>query len=263
MPDAGSLCYECRGSGPDLLLIHGFASSLRFWDPLVAALEEDFRCWAVDLAGCGASQIAPDLPVTLKDHVQLLLGFVGVHGLKPQAILGHSMGGMLTLMLAQAAPDLAERLVLVCPTVTGKYFLGANYLVATPVMQQLLPLTRPAWERLQKDAAMPLPLPPPFVPEVVVERTRQDFHRASWGAAVSALAEMAVTSMEAALPSIQQPTLVIVGTHDEVVPPSEGRLAAQHLPHATLLEVPGGHHTPFDEMPDLTIPAVQAFLRGS
>ena len=262
IPDVGSLCYECRGSGPDLLLVHGFASSLRVWDPLVAALEADFRCWAVDLAGCGGSHASPDQQFTLDEHVALLLAFAREHNLKPRAVIGHSMGGMLTLKLALAAPDLAERLVLVCPTVTGKYFWGANYLVAAPVVQHLLLLTRPLWDVLQAQAVKPLLVIPHYLDMTVRERTRDDFRRTSWGAAMSAIAGITAENLGPRLPEIQQPTLVIVGCHDDMVPPSEGRYAAHTLPHAALLEVPHAHHLPLDEAPDETLPAIRAFLSG-
>ena len=261
--DVCTLCYECRGSGPDLLFVHGFASSMRVWDPLVEALEADYRCWSVDLAGCGGSRIAFERPVTLEEHVGLILAFVREHDLHPLAIIGHSMGGMLTLKLALAAPDLAERLVLVCPTVTGKYLFGANYLISLPGMQWLLQMTRPFWEMLQSEAVKPLLMTPLYLPERARERTREDFRRTSWGTAMSAIAGMTAENLGPYLAQIQQPTLVIVGGRDDMVPPAEGRFAAQALPHGTLLEVPRAHHLPLDEAPDETIPVVQAFLRGS
>ena len=261
--DAGSLCYECRGNGPEILLVHGFASSLRVWDPLIAALEADYRCWAVDLAGCGGSYCAPDQQITLDEHVDLLLAFVRQRELNLRAVIGHSMGGMLTLKLALAAPHLAERLVLVCPTVTGKYFWGANYLVAAPVVQKLLLMTRPLWDVLQAEAVKPLLMTPHYLTMPVRERIRDDFRRTSWGAAMSAIAGITAENLEPRLPEIQQPTLVIVGEHDDMVPPSEGRLAAHTMPQAVLLEVPRCHHLPLDEAPEQTLGPIQAFLRGS
>jgi pimeloyl-ACP methyl ester carboxylesterase len=261
--DVTSLCYECKGSGPDLLLIHGFASSMRVWDPLVAVLQAHYRCWTVDLAGCGGSRIAPDRAVTLDEHTAMLQTFVQEHGIQPYAIIGHSMGGMLTLKLALATPNLAEKLVLVCPTVTGRYFWGANYLMAVPVVQKILRWTRPVWDVLQSEATRPLLVTPPYLKPDVRERVRDDFRRTSWGMAMSAITGITGENLGPYLPQIQQPTLVIVGGRDDMVPPAEGRFAAKTLPHATLLDIRNAHHLPLDEAPDDSIPVIETFLKNS
>lgn len=255
-----ALCYECHGSGPDLLLVHGFASSLRVWDPLVAALQDAFRCWAVDLAGCGATRIPPDRSVTLDEHVAHLRAFVRQHGIRPRAVIGHSMGGMLTLKLALAEPELAERLVLVAPAVTGQLILGVNRVVAAPPVRWLLKWTQPAWDVLQSETLKPLLVTPPYLAPDVRARVRDDFRRMSWAAAMSAMTGISKENLAPHLPQITQPTLVVVGTRDDMVPPSEGRLAAQRLPNGRLLEVSRAHHLPLDEAPQQTIPAIRDFL---
>lgn len=255
-----SLSFERHGSGPDVLLIHGFASSLRVWDPLVATLADSFCCWAVDLAGCGQTRIPPDRAVTLDEHVDHIRAFVRAHGVRPRAIIGHSMGGMLTLKLALAEPDLAERLVLVSPAVTGHYFWGADRVIAAPGIQWLMKWSRPLWDVLQSEAVKPLLLTPPYLNPEVRERVRDDFRRTSWAAALSAMAGICAENLAPRLPEITQPTLLVVGTHDDLVPPSESHLAARKLPNATLLEVPRAHHLPLDEAPDQTLTIIRDFL---
>jgi pimeloyl-ACP methyl ester carboxylesterase len=258
-----SLCYECKGSGPDLLLIHGFASSLRVWDPLVEVLQAHYRCWAVDLAGCGSSRIASDRAVTLDEHIAMLQAFVQEHDIHPCAIIGHSMGGMLTLKLALADPTLTEKLVLVCPTVTGRYFWGANYLVSVPVVQQMLRWTQPMWDVLQSESTRPLLVTPTYLKPDVRERVRDDFRRTSWGMAMSAIAGITGENLGPHLSQIQQPTLVVVGGRDDMVPPAEGRFAAKMMPNATLLDIRKAHHLPLDEAPDETLPVIEMFLKNA
>lgn len=258
-----TLSYECHGSGPDLLLIHGFASSLRVWDPLVAVLKPAFRCWAVDLPGHGNTHIPASRRVTLEQHVEHVRAFVHRLDIQPQAIIGHSMGGMLTVMLALADPTLTERLVLVSPAITGRYFWGANYLVALPGIQWMMQMAQPVWDMLQSEAMKPMLMTPPYLQPDVRERTREDFRRTQWGAAMSAMAGICANDLSDRLTQITQPTLVIIGARDDMVPPSDGRLAAARIPKATLLEIPDCHHLPLDEAPTQALPAVERFVRGS
>jgi pimeloyl-ACP methyl ester carboxylesterase len=258
-----ALCYECRGSGPDVLLVHGFASSRRVWDPLVATLESAFRCWAVDLAGCGDTRIEADRRVSLDEHVAHLRAFARRHDIQPRAVIGHSMGGMLAVMLALADPTLTERLVLVSPAITGRYLRGANYLVSLPGVQWVMEMARPVWDMLQSEAIRPLLVTPPYLQPDVRERIREDFRRTQWGAAMSAMAGICAGDLSDRLAQVTQQTLVIVGGRDDMVPPSDARLAAERIPQARLIEIANCHHLPLDEAPDATLPEIERFVRGS
>src|SRR5512144_1896849 len=115
------IAYRVIGSGPDVLLIHGWVSSGRMWEPLMPQLAESHRVWAVDLIGFGDSRTsAPPRPLTVDDQVNMLAAFCKTVGLHPQATAGHSMGGAVTIKLALDYPDLFDTMVLVCPVVVGK-----------------------------------------------------------------------------------------------------------------------------------------------
>src|SRR5687768_8405413 len=95
---AERLHFTCTGDGADdILLIHGFASSLRIWEPLTAALPHAARWWALDLCGFGQSASLAGAATTLDDHIRVIAAFCEQHSLCPRVVMGHSMGGMLTL----------------------------------------------------------------------------------------------------------------------------------------------------------------------
>jgi len=254
------LHYTCAGYGPNVLLIHGWASSGRMWDDLTGALERPARFWTIDLAGFGASPLPENPILDINAQAALVLDFCDQHSLQPSAIIGHSMGGMLALKLALLRPAWAGALALLSPVVTGRFAFDLNRLVSTEVGSFALARSKPFWWLAQSELLAPLLSVPPYVGPAAADRIRQDFKRASWQAAASAIASIARENLEPELRTIQQPALVLIGADDTTVPPQEGRLAAHRLPNARLLELPGVNHQPLDEQPETVIAALRDFL---
>lgn len=259
------LHYTAVGHGPDVLLIHGWASSGQMWSRLTQNLQHSARFWAVDLYGFGQSpRPTGDEAIHIEHHADRLYRFIQQHGIRPKIIVGHSMGGMLALKLAADHPELMERLVLMSPVVTGRYgfLLDINKIFSGDWATFALAKSKPFW-LLSQNVLAPLFSGPTYwyLDEEATTRIVQDYQRASWQASAYALQSIARQNLEPHLSSIHHPALVIVGSHDTTVPPDEGRLAARQLPNARLIELPGTHHQPLDEQPDRVIKAVHEFLQ--
>jgi pimeloyl-ACP methyl ester carboxylesterase len=195
----------------------------------------------------------------------MLIEFCEAHNIRPKAIIGHSMGGMVALKLVAMRPDLAQSLVLMSPVVTGRFgrFIELNRVIVSSIGQAALARSRPIWSLIQSDLMdifTPMMMMPWFTHIEAATRIRQDFKRTSWQAATYAIESIARENMEPYLDQITQPTLVIVGSRDTTVPPREGQLAAKRLPNGHLMELPTVYHQPLDEMPDTVIAAVHDFL---
>lgn len=260
------LHYTQTGTGPDILFVHGWVSSERMWTPLVEELSANFRCWAVDLIGFGASPHPSETSeADIETHTRSLIEFCDAHAIHPVAIIGHSMGGMLTLNLALMRPDLAERLVLIAPVVTGRFGrpVVLKSFMTSAFGDYALSHFKTLWSMVQSDvidAFTPLLTTPGFVNEATMVRVRQDVKRASWQAAASGLRSIARQDLGPRLREIRQPALVIVGSNDMTVPPEESRYAARHLPEGRLLEIPNISHQALDDAPRPVISAVRDFL---
>ena len=256
------LYFECSGDGADVLMIHGWASSGRMWTPLTQALDDVARCWTLDLAGFGRSPLPVHIRPDLDAHLAWIIAFCERHQVRPKVVVGHSMGGLLALKLAHKRPDLAQRLVLMCPVVTGRFGLNVNEVFASQFWLLLSAYTRKFWSLIQSDKLAPMFSAPFYVDKTLHPRYVRDFQSTTWDAAVAALESIAHNTMRPHLPRIEQPTLVVVGNRDFTVPPDEGRLAAQLMPNARLVEFEAAHHQPLDEDPERFVALVRAFIHA-
>lgn len=100
-----------NAQAPPLLLVHGGLDHSRSWDYLARALAADFHVVAPDLRGHGDSGWAFGSSYSLADHVYDLTGLVKAEGFGKVAIVGHSMGGMVSLTYAGAFPERVSKLV--------------------------------------------------------------------------------------------------------------------------------------------------------
>jgi len=235
------------------------------WSRLMRDLGHVACFWAVDLHGFGQSpRPAEHESLDVQHHAEMLLDFCAYYHIHPKAIIGHSMGGMLALKLAAEQPDLTEKLVLMSPVVRGRFGhpIEISWLFSNEIGSYTLSKSKPLWT-LAQNVISPIFTRPAhwYLDEATAARIQQDFQRASWQASTHALHSLARENMNPHLPTIQHPTLVIIGSNDTTVPPNEGRHAASHLPNGQLLELPHTHHQPLDEQPEQVVSAVQGFLQ--
>ncbi len=104
------------GQGPGVVLLHGLGRSGRVWQKVTELLEADeLSCRVVvyDLLGFGASPKPDRIDYTVDDQAQAVIARLEkLHGSKPVAIVGHSMGCLVAVRVAKLRPDLVRHLVL-------------------------------------------------------------------------------------------------------------------------------------------------------
>jgi 2-succinyl-6-hydroxy-2,4-cyclohexadiene-1-carboxylate synthase len=104
---------EVEGTGPPLLLLHGFTGSTRAWDDVRHELAPSATVIALDLIGHGRSAAAPDpARYTLEHATADLSSLLDVLGLESVSVLGYSMGGRVALHFAVAHPLRVRSLIL-------------------------------------------------------------------------------------------------------------------------------------------------------
>ncbi len=97
------------GTGPALLLLHGWPEYWRTWEPVMQRLQDRFTLVAPDLRGFGASD-KPDRPWGAAEHAADVLALLDAMGLDRVGVVGHDVGGAVMQALARQAPDRFTRL---------------------------------------------------------------------------------------------------------------------------------------------------------
>src|SRR5258708_27580374 len=96
---------------PPLILVHGGLDHARSWDWVAKALREDFHVYALDLRGHGNSAWAPGALYSIAEHLLDLSVLADVIGEFPIYLVGHSLGGILTLLYSGIYPDRVRKAV--------------------------------------------------------------------------------------------------------------------------------------------------------
>ena len=96
-------CYRRSGSGPLVLLVHGFAEDGDIWKAQRAFLEKDFRLLVPDLPGSGRSPLNPGMEA-ISDFADFLLALLDNEKADSCTLIGHSMGGYIGLAFAGKYP---------------------------------------------------------------------------------------------------------------------------------------------------------------
>jgi pimeloyl-ACP methyl ester carboxylesterase len=115
-PDAASARFSVTvsGEGPDVLLIPGLASSGAVWDGTVAHLKGHYRLHVLTLAGFAGEPAAANAEGDiLKPSVEAIDAYIKASHLQKPVVAGHSLGGLMALMLAKTHPEDAGKLVIV------------------------------------------------------------------------------------------------------------------------------------------------------
>ncbi len=254
------LHYDEQGAaGSAVVFIHGWASSSRMWAPQLEALASRHRCLALDLPGHGMSSKPPLRWYSLANFVSMTHGFVRGLDAQEVSLVGHSLGGTIALEFALRYPRQVRSLVLVNPVITGRLQFNLHWFSRRVPGRFFVNLTRRAWPRLA--ARLQLALAEdrlPFFPEGYHRRNLDDLTRTTADSLMGS-AQAVHNDLTPRLGEVRCPTLVIVGSRDRTVPPGDGRLAAQRIPGARLVELATDHH-PGDEAPEDFRRALRDFL---
>jgi esterase len=95
--------------GPPLIILHGLFGWKRNWAAIAKTLSEDYRVFTLDMRNHGDSPHAPEM--SYETMAADVARFIHTHDLGPVPIVGHSMGGKASMILALSEPGLVERLL--------------------------------------------------------------------------------------------------------------------------------------------------------
>jgi poly(3-hydroxyalkanoate) depolymerase len=242
-------------SQPPLLLCNGIGASLETLQPLVDALHPGRGVVRFDVPGVGGSP-TPPLPYPIAGLASWIAAMMRRLGYQRFDVLGLSWGGGVAQQLALQTPCRVRRLVLVA-TGTGSITVPAHPRVLSKMMTP----------RRYRDSAYVTRIAPEIYggsartnPEAVTRLLHEPGASRSKVGYYYQLLSMAGWSSLPFLSLITQPTLVLGGDDDPIIPAANPRLQAGLIPRAQLHIYRGGHLSILTE-PNEIVPIVERFLR--
>jgi pimeloyl-ACP methyl ester carboxylesterase len=251
-----------RGSGPPVLLVHGFPLDHSMWEGQIEALSGRFRVIAPDLRGFGQSgeRCLPSFPDTITmdqfaDDLAALVDALGVGG--PVVLCGLSMGGYIAFAFCRKYPARLRGLIL-CDTraaADAPEAAAGRLETAERVLRE--------GPGFVADSMLPKLLAPDTLagrPEIVAAVRKVILATDPRGIAAALRGMRERPDSTPLLAQIACPTLVVVGQEDGLSPPETMQALARQIPNSRFVTIPGAGHLSPVEQPAATTAAITGFL---
>ncbi|TKS53814.1 alpha/beta hydrolase [Luteimonas yindakuii] len=236
-----AIAYTETGSGPPLVLIHGFGDCGSAWEPFTAELGKHYRVIAMELRGHGSSADFEG-PFLFEDSARDLLALLGHLGLDRVRAMGISAGGMTLLHAAVQAPGRIEAMAVIG---AAHYFPEQAREIMRGTPGNLPPEVRAGFERCATRGA------------AQVDGLLQRFHGFKDN-------DDDIRLSPRELGTIQARTLIVHGDRDVFFPVDIPLEVYAAIPDAQLWIVPGGDHVPiYGHNQEAFMDTVLRFLAGT
>jgi pimeloyl-ACP methyl ester carboxylesterase len=270
-----------RSDAPPALLVHGLGGSTNNWTDFIGLIRSAVAVESLDLPGFGRSDAPPDRDYSMAGQARRVIGYLDRFDRGPVHLVGNSMGGAISILVAAQRPELVRSLTLLDPAVPDVRRLRVHPLKADWRMAFLvLPvlgehaLRRMSRVPMERRVAATIALcfaDPSRYPQRRFDEDVSDARRRAelpWASSAMLRATRGLVRSQflygrriwAALHAIRTPTLVVWGGRDRLVAPDLAPIVAGALPHARLLELPDVGHVPMMEAPELTARAFLALV---
>jgi pimeloyl-ACP methyl ester carboxylesterase len=256
--DWGGSAADIRehGSGPAIVLVHGFPLDGAMWSGVARALAPRFRVFKPDLPGRGNTDAAaPDSIPGYADFIEALVTELP----SPVGIAGFSFGGYISLELMKRRPAKVRALALVDTRASADDELGRGKRDETIAAVRANGV-RPVVESMPAKLLSPGSLGRPDL----LERVQRMIARQKPETVIADLAAMRDRPDSTGfLLEIAIPTLVVVGEEDALTPPADSETMAAAIPGARLVKVAGAGHLSPMERPKAVAEALSDFFSST
>lgn len=256
--------FNADPTKPPILLIHGFGAAIDHWRSNIPALSESYTVYAIDLLGFGGSE-KPPINYSIHLWVEQVLGFWQKFIKVPMTIVGNSIGALVAAIAASHHPEIASGVVTISlPDIAAFNAMVPKFLqpieravkaiVSAILVKPLFHLIRQPWiirlilkgivysNRHRVDDRLVEIIAKPARDRQAAEaflRLNRSLNQPDYS-----------PSLTQALTQLQAPLLILWGSSDRLIPPSEGKRLVQYAPNATLIYLEGLGHCAHDDNPE-------------
>jgi pimeloyl-ACP methyl ester carboxylesterase len=242
--DQGIVHYEVYGRGRPVILLHGWLGSWGLWQETMTYLGRFYRTYALDFWGFGESGKKRDT-YAVQDFVTLVDQFMEQLGIGSAPLVGHSMGGTVSLSVAIQFPQRVKRVVVIGSPIIGSSLSFLLKLFGRRPIASLV-FHNPWTLKLGFKIMAPLYTRDPRWPDMM----NRDLSRTTLESFLMSIASLRKTDLRSELPKISIPVMGMYGDKDIVVNPQQWKPLKEGIPSARIERFPkAGHFIMLDEPP--------------
>jgi pimeloyl-ACP methyl ester carboxylesterase len=257
-PDGTRIRAIAAGDGPTIVFAHGYGATLQEWNVIWSLLGNEYRLIAYDQRGHGRSTIGADgiSSAAMAGDLAAVLEYFDV---RDGVLIGHSMGGFLSLIFLLDHPDAARahlQHAIIMASFAGDVGRGAPQtrlqipLIQSGIMERMAQTETYGWAFTASLAgARPAP--------AIVETYRRLFAAQHHRPLVPILRAFLAESYYSRLGEITLPCTVVYGLSDKTTPALHSETIAQGIPSAQLVRVPAAGHLINWEAPEWIVEIIQ------
>ena len=253
--DRGLVHYETIGRGRPVVMLHGWLESWDHWLGAMESLGRDYKAYALDFWGFGESG-KQEGSFSVQDYVEMVDQFMERLGIGQAPIIGHSMGGTVSLSLALEHANRVGKVAVVGSPIVGD---GLALFLRLASRRSLASLV------YRMPGALPLGvrLFSPFLArdwKTWYKMFERDLSRTTVESFHYSIASLRKTDLRPRLKEIAVPVMGIYGRVDRIVDPDQGKVLAQGVPGADIRNFQHSGHFPMADEPDRFYQALREFL---
>lgn len=242
--------YVVKGEGRNILLLHGWASKLDFFGPIIENLSRNNKVYAIDLPGFGDTD-EPKEPWKVDNYVDFIIEFIEKMNIKEVSLLGHSFGGRIIIKLVNRK-DLSfkvERIVLI------------DSAGIKPQLKKKATMKTRIYKFLKNFVGNKLVLK--IFPNAL-NNLKKKFGSADYRNATPIMRDTLVKTVNEdltdLLPNIKQSTLLIWGENDMATPIEDAKKMESLIKDSGLVTIKGAGHFSFAEQPAFVNRVLNSFF---
>ena len=228
-----------KGAGSPLLLLHGYGEFLETWDLNIRPLSEHYQVYAMDLPGHGLSD-KPEVAYNLSFFTRFVTDFMQTLGIDRASLIGHSVGGHISLSVAINLPERVDGLVLETSGGLSNDVSLLRKACGVPALREAImesPIKTALGERMKMEFYHP-----DFVAKEIVDMSYRFMQMPGAKRVMLSMLHHAVTPdglrpevvMVDRLHLVKSPTLLIHGAQDKIHPLELSQNACRLIPNARL-----------------------------
>jgi pimeloyl-ACP methyl ester carboxylesterase len=253
--EQGIVHYESYGRGRPVLLLHGWLGSWALWRQTIEFLGREFRTYALDFFGFGES-FDRGANFSVENFVGSVDQFMDRLGIVKAPLIGHSMGGTVSLAAATRFPEKVVKTCVIGSPIQGNSlnlllkFSGyqgfARIIWAFPSLLRLF--MRGYAYFIAKDG------------RALGKMMMEDIDKISADSFFQSIGTLRETDLRPQINGLQMPLLGIYGKHDRIVSPKQNEVLKKYAPHSQIAWFERSGHFPMMDEPERFHETVRDFL---